>query len=176
MRGLKQKFYGVLLGVGLLYGGMTNAQAGQYADVLARCLVNSASEQDNIVMLKWIYAVIGINKNLQGLSSVSDVQRQQYAKQVGAFFSRAYQDTCKSQVSDTLLFEGHNGISHAGEIFGGYVMSKVFQDTAVLSALRELRPPVADKSSVLPPALNVRPAAPAALNTTPSNKDDLPTY
>jgi hypothetical protein len=135
---VKQKLWGVILGAALSVGCVSSVQAGTYSDKLARCLVNAATEQDNVAMVQWIYSVLGMHKDLKGLSQVSDSQRQAYAKKVQEYMLRAYTVTCNSELQDASLFEGHTGVSHAGEVLGESVMSKVFLDQNVINAIKDI--------------------------------------
>ncbi len=155
---MRNQTYSVAVVLSVLLGLSGTAHAGPYADRLARCVVNATTDQDKIVMLQWVYAVFGLNKNLKTMNNVTDSQRLELVKQVQSFTGRTFKVTCKTELADAKLFEGGQAINYAAEVFGRSVMSQLIVDPSVVGALKELTPPDAfDDPAPKPAAKAVTP-------------------
>lgn len=50
--------------------------AGPYQDEFAKCLIESSSPRDNLVLIKWVSRVIAAHPDLKALSQIDNAQKE----------------------------------------------------------------------------------------------------
>ena len=141
-----------LLAGGLLATTMTGpANAGIFADDLARCTVSSSTAADRTILVRWIFVVAAANPAFSDLASISDAERTQATRAVAAVYDRLLLRDCRRQSIAAVQNEGpaalESGFQALGQLAGREMMTSPasaasaqeltrFMDTAGLEALR----------------------------------------
>lgn len=124
-----------LLGLVLAVAGRTPAHAGQYADQLTKCLVDSTTDEDKAGLARWIFASAAQNPNVADLAAVTDEQRTEMSKSVAAIFERVLTQDCRTQFRDAKKNEGENMLSMSFGTLVQVAMGKLIDNPAVSGAL-----------------------------------------
>lgn len=98
------------------------ANAGVYADDLSKCLVKSASTDDQLLMVQWIFSGFSLHPAVQPLVSITPAQRASFDQGIAALFQRLLVNDCRSETIDALKYEGPSsmevGFKTLGEVAG----------------------------------------------------------
>lgn len=97
---------GAALAVIFAVAGRVPAHAGQYADALSQCVVDSTSDQDKSNLVRWIFASAAQNPDVHDIASISQEQMNGMNKQVAGLFERLLTQDCKSEFRDVKENEG----------------------------------------------------------------------
>lgn len=84
-----------------------NAYAGVYANELSKCLVESTSARDKMVLIQWTFSSLSHHPNIKQISSVSKTQSEQINRKIANLFTRLLTESCSSETRKALKFEGH---------------------------------------------------------------------
>lgn len=82
------------------------ADAGPRSDVLAKCLLRSASEDDQIQLMRWMFSVLSLHPDIRDLAAVSDEARDEITATAAALFQRLMTVDCRTEVVESLRYEG----------------------------------------------------------------------
>ena len=78
--------------------------AGPYTNQLSKCLIDSSSKKDKIILMNWIFAIYSANPDIE-IISISQSKRDIYYKKVAKLFLRLLED-CKLEFKEALKYEG----------------------------------------------------------------------
>lgn len=78
--------------------GSTSAQAGPYADDLAKCLVRSTGDADKRVLVKWIFATVALHPDVADIAAVSPAQRTELTRGTARIFETLITSSCRTEV------------------------------------------------------------------------------
>ncbi|HYV17990.1 MAG TPA: hypothetical protein VFC25_03040 [Verrucomicrobiae bacterium] len=135
MKRTRAMVFAALLGLVLAAAGRTPAQAGQYADQLTKCLVDSTTDEDKAGLARWIFASAAQNPNVADLAAVTDEQRTEMSKSVAAIFERVLTQDCRTQFRDAKKNEGENMLSMSFGTLVQVAMGNLIDNPAVSGAL-----------------------------------------
>lgn len=110
------------------------ANAGPYEDAFAKCLVDSSSPRDNIVLVKWIARLILEHPELNSLSQIADADRTKIDSDLAAYFSRIMTVDCVKEGKQATKFEGSDVFTSAFKYLGEYAMTNLMQHKNVSGA------------------------------------------
>src|SRR5580692_5230588 len=96
------KFASVAL---LSMASVAPALAGPYADDLSKCLVKSSSADDQLTLMKWIFAALSAHPAVKPLANISDSQRTEFNAKAGALFERLVTKDCRTESVAALKYE-----------------------------------------------------------------------
>lgn len=97
-------------------------QAGVYTDDLTKCLVASASPDDQLVLIKWVFGVISAAPQIKTYSTVTDAQRDALSKQTGQLMQRLLTKDCRTQAVAAIKYEGSSTFESSFEVLGQVAM------------------------------------------------------
>ena len=115
-----------------------SADAGPYADDMAKCLVKSASSEDRTVLVKWIFSVIALHPDLAPMTTISAAQRAGITKDAGALFQRLLVESCRSETQQAIQNEGTQTIAYAFQVLGQVATRGLFTDPHVAEGMQSL--------------------------------------
>ena len=107
------------------------AEAGPFADDMAKCLVTSSSPEDRLLLTKWIFGIITLHPDLMPMSAITPQQRDQTMKSAGALIQRLLTESCRSQTQLALQNEGPQTIQYAFQVLGASAMQGLLGDAHV---------------------------------------------
>jgi hypothetical protein len=111
------------------------AQGQVWSQELAKCLVKSSSPDDNIVLIKWIFAAVSLHPAVQPLVALTPEQRDDLNKGAAAVFHRLVVVDCRQQTSDAIRYEGQGAFERSFNVLGGAAMRNLMGDPNVAQGL-----------------------------------------
>jgi hypothetical protein len=113
-------------------------QAGQAGDVLSRCLVDSATQDDRRALVRWIFSAISVHPDLKELSTVDAGKRDELELAAAAVFGRLLAQDCTAQAREAIVSEGTDGYSNAFKTLGELAMGGVVEQAEVTVGMTHL--------------------------------------
>jgi len=115
--------------------GASPAQAGPYADDMAKCLVRSTSAADRTSFVRWFFAAASAHPAVQSLAAVSPEQRDESNKSTAALFQKLLTESCRTEVQQAVKYEGAQTIAASFQVFGEVAGRELFTDPAVTQSM-----------------------------------------
>jgi hypothetical protein len=94
------------------------ASAGAYADDLTKCLVKSSSNDDQVMLVQWLFAAASLHPAVQPLSSVTPQQRDALDRKAAALLQRLMVDACRGETINALKYEGSDALQVSFQVLG----------------------------------------------------------
>lgn len=107
------------------------AVAGVYGDDLARCLVETTSDSEKVMLAQWIYTVISVHPSAAALAEVSDADRTAVARQAGKVFETLLTDSCREQTAKVVKYEGADALGDSFKVLGEIAMTTLLTNPVV---------------------------------------------
>jgi hypothetical protein len=111
------------------------AHAGAYADDLGKCLVKSTSTTDRYTLMKWLFAVLAANPQVQSMANISTEQRDEIDRTVAALFQRLLTESCRNETQQAIKYEGPIVIQQSFQMFGQASMIELSSAPSVRAAM-----------------------------------------
>ena len=128
---------GLLLALALTASPLL-ASAGIYSDGLARCLVESSTQQDRNVFVRWMFTAMSLHPAVSDIASVQAPERSSANKSAGALFTRLLTETCQGEAKRAVQYEGPVAIQTAFTVFGQVAGQELMQNPNVAQGMGEL--------------------------------------
>lgn len=106
-----------VLGLVLLGAGWP-ANAGVYADELAKCLVSSTTPADRQGFIVWMFTALSVHPDITGYSSITDVQRREASVKTAKLFERLLTSDCREETIAAVKYEGASAMETSFSAFG----------------------------------------------------------
>ena len=116
----------------------TNASAGDHADKLAKCLVESTSQRDRIELVRWMFSAASLHPAVKPLSSVSEAQLDNANKVIADLVVRLLTDSCRAEAESALQHEGATTLETAFSVLGQVAGTELFSSPEVAVGLAGL--------------------------------------
>jgi len=113
----------------------SHAKAGVYADDLSKCLVKSASAEDQLMFVRWTFSALTQHPALQSMSTVTPEQRDTYAKNAAALFERLVFVDCRKETIDGVKYKGPVVFSSGFRVLGEVAMPGMFGEPHVAQGM-----------------------------------------
>ena len=107
-----------LIGCFALALGSTGASAGVFTDDMSRCLIKAATPQDQLVLVKWMFAAFALNPDVAPLSTVTPEQRAQFNQETADLMQRLVLIDCRQQTVAALKNEGPDSLLTSLTVLG----------------------------------------------------------
>jgi hypothetical protein len=115
-----------------LLGGFTaTATAGPQGDELARCLVQSTSEDDKAVLAQWLFSSMALHPKVSQLASVPEERRTQATKDLAALIQKIFTRTCREEARVAYKAEGDDAIANAFGVFGKVALESLLTEPKI---------------------------------------------
>ena len=116
--------------------------AGPYGDDLKRCLVESTSKRDNIVLVRWMSKALLAHPEVKDLAVISNAKAVQIDKDFARYVERLLGENCGAPFANVMRYENPDAIRGSFE-FLGQVATKEMVDNgqvqeAVTGVLKQL--------------------------------------
>ncbi len=123
---------------GLVSGdSASEGPGGQYEAQMIQCLDRSASREDQLLLSKWIFAVILRHPDLRSLTSVSEAEREKLMRESAALQERLISEDCRKEMVDIIRFEGTESVRHAFGHLGTKAVKAVLSNPAVRKGIEQ---------------------------------------
>ena len=103
---------------GIIFSFSSRSNAGIYSDDLARCLVESSTPSDKIILVKWMFTPMSLHPAVKSIASVSDEQVDKSNKEAADTIVKLITETCKDQTVKAIKYEGEAAIRSSFNVFG----------------------------------------------------------
>lgn len=118
--------------------GAAPAHAGVYGDDLSKCLVASTSDADRVLLVKWIFSAMALNREISGYVAMPAEMRQDINARTAALYTRLLAESCAAQTRDAARYEGAEAIGNAFQLLGQVASQGIFSDPAVNAGMLEM--------------------------------------
>jgi hypothetical protein len=135
--GMARKLMAVAATAAILVLG-ARAEAGVYTDDLSRCMVNSSTAEDHVVLVQWMFAAFTLHPALQSMSTLTAEQRDGFNKQVAALSERLMYTDCRAQLVAALKYEGTGAITAGFGVLGAVATRDLFGEPHVVNGMSGL--------------------------------------
>ncbi|MFT4253385.1 MAG: hypothetical protein QM608_12955 [Caulobacter sp.] len=125
--------------VAALAGAASSAQAGEHADAMGKCLVDSTSPKDREALVLWIFSAMSSHPSVSAYAKITPEQRAAMSKQTAALMQRLIVVDCRKEAAQALREDGSDAIEQAFEVLGGTAMEGLMSDPKVAASLSELQ-------------------------------------
>lgn len=92
--------------------------AGPYSDDMAKCLVRSTSDGDKSLLVRWIFAAISLNPEVNAMVQVSATEREDLNRQTAQLFVRLLTESCRNETQQAMKYEGQDTIGKSFSVLG----------------------------------------------------------
>lgn len=121
-----------------LWAPASLARAGIYTDDLAKCLVKSASANDQAALVIWIFSAMGAHPKVQAYSNMTDAQRDAATKTAAQLMQRLVTVDCRTASLDAIKFEGPSALEAGFKVLGEVAMRGLMGDSTVAAGMARL--------------------------------------
>ncbi len=128
------------------------AYAGPYANDLAKCLVNSTSQQDRQNLVRWVFAAAAAHPAVKSIANVSPEQLDQANHQIGTLFTKLLTESCRDETQKAMKYEGQQTLQTSFQVLGTVAGKELFSSPDVGNAMAGLKKYLDEKklSQVIP--------------------------
>jgi hypothetical protein len=132
----KLSVYAIIAGIVLFISA--NGEAGVYSDDLSRCLVESSTSSDKLVLVKWMFTAMSLHPAVKSIASVSAKQLDDSNKETSELFIKLITETCKGQTIKAITYEGAEAIQSSFTVFGQVAAKELFSNPDVAAGMAGL--------------------------------------
>ena len=125
-------------GVAVILMTGSAASAGVFTDDLSKCLVRSATPEDNEVLTHWIFSAMSVHPTLKPYTSLTDAQRAGFDQQAAGLFERLLLNDCRKESVQAVKAEGTKAIETSFELLGSVAMRQILSDRGVAAGMGNL--------------------------------------
>jgi hypothetical protein len=135
------------------------ASAGIYTDALTRCLVSSVSNNDKVLLIRWMFAGMAMHPEIAAYSKFTDAGRLSDNKALAALFGRLLTVDCLPQTKEAVRYEGGSSIEASFNILGQVASRELLTHPSVNAAISDFAQHISPEANRVLEALqpNARP-------------------
>jgi len=116
------------------------AQAGPAADELSRCLVQLASSDDKLTLVRWMFSSMALHPAVAEIAPISAQARDASNQEMAALLTTLLEERCLNQARAAIQREGPPALTASFTMLGQVALGELSSDpnvTAGLGALTE---------------------------------------
>jgi hypothetical protein len=114
-----------------VFGGVSSASAGVYADDLGKCLVASTTQDDRTSLVRWMFMAAAHHPAVKPIAAITPAQQDESDKAMGALVMRLLTDSCKTEAQKAIQYEGPITLQLAFEVLGRVAGQELFSSPEV---------------------------------------------
>lgn len=114
------------------------ATSGPYTDELSKCLVEATTDEDRVVFVQWMFAILALHPNVKQYSAISDSQRTELNQRMGVLLERLLTVDCLAETRQALRYEGQGTIEASFNVFGQVAARELMSHPDVAAGFAEL--------------------------------------
>jgi hypothetical protein len=115
-----------------------DANAGVYADDLAKCLVENTTEADRAGLVKWMFSAIVVHPVVQEIASSRPGAMEAANKEVGALVTRLLTVSCEQETRKAMKYEGTSTLQTSFKVLGEVAGQQIFGHPDVARAMARI--------------------------------------
>jgi hypothetical protein len=109
--------------------------AGPHSDDLKKCLVESTSKRDNIVLVRWLSKALLAHPEVKDLAVISNAKAVQIDKDFARYVERLLGESCSAQFASVMRYEDQDAIRKSFEFLGQVAMKELMDNAQVQEAV-----------------------------------------
>lgn len=125
----------MLLASGLTLGVATTTQASITVDALSQCLVQATTTTDKTTVLQWTFAALSQHPDLNSMSSISAIQKEQLDQNLAQVLQRILVEQCSTQTKAVIQAEGFEAVGTSFQELGTITGNEILKTPQVKNQL-----------------------------------------
>ncbi|GAB1623209.1 hypothetical protein AAOGI_32590 [Agarivorans albus] len=117
----------------------TNLKADIYKDSLRACFVNAATEEDRVLLIKWMFSAISAHPEMASLASVTPQEKEKINQDVARLFFRLLDQSCATETQKVVEQDGRQAINQSMDSLGQLAGQAIFSHPKVLAELSKFK-------------------------------------
>ncbi len=113
--------------------------AGPYTDDLSKCLVESTTTEDHVVLIRWMFAALSAHPAVHSMVQVSADDLEKSNAALGALLMKLLTETCREQATKAMKYEGSTTVETSFSVFGQVAARELFANPEVQKAMAGLQ-------------------------------------
>jgi cytochrome c553 len=127
----------IILCAALVLGLLGTAEAGPFADEMAKCLARKTTERDKYQLIKWLYAGMSLHPAVSSLANVTPAQRGALSREIAVLLTDILTVRCHEEAKSALTYEGNEALTASFRFFGESAMQAFVADANVSAYMEE---------------------------------------
>ena len=107
------------------------AHGGIYSDGLARCLVERTSDEDKILLARWVFTVIAVHPGVVSLAAVDEREKGEVVEGTAELFETLLTESCRDEASKAVRYEGPEALGGSFRVLGEIAMTTLLSHPGV---------------------------------------------
>jgi hypothetical protein len=103
-------------------------------DALTRCLIESTSEDEKRILVKWVFSVIAQHPDIASMTRIDTAQRTAIDRDAAAVFETLLADQCASPLRVAMKQSGTDAIGRSFQALGTSAATDMLQNPQVVSS------------------------------------------
>lgn len=108
------------------------------AQALSACITRSTSSEDHIVLVRWIFVAMARHPSVSELATISDPQRVEANRAMGALVNRLLLDACPNETRLAFQTDGQRALEVPFGALGETAMTGIMGHADVNAAVVEM--------------------------------------
>ncbi|MEM6624255.1 MAG: hypothetical protein AAF674_18690 [Pseudomonadota bacterium] len=113
----------------------TDVEAGLFEDDLKRCIVDNATPEDNLALVRWVLIALSHHEGARDIVSLAPGASEITAKGYADVFNRLMLLDCREELQKAVQMEGQQALRAATRFFGSTAVRSLFTDPGVSAEL-----------------------------------------
>lgn len=105
---------------------------------LSACMTRSMTSEDNIVLARWIFVAIARHPSVLQLTNISDAQRVEANRQMGALFNKLVIESCPNETRAAFRSDGEHAIEAPFGTLGETAMTDIMGNADVNAGVLQM--------------------------------------
>jgi len=114
------------------------SNAGPYTDQLSACLVGMSSEEEKLVLVKWMYTAMSLHPAVAELATVEAAKRDAANEEMADLLVDLLTQKCIAQTEAAIANEGPSSLQASFGVLGQVAATELFSNPNVTTALADL--------------------------------------
>ena len=115
-----------------------HARAGVFTDDMSKCLVRQSTAQDQVTLVKWMFAALSLNPAVAPLSAITPETRSNINKDARKLIERLLLKDCRNETVTALKNEGPASLQISFSVFGQSAARGLMSNAAVSAEMQGL--------------------------------------
>jgi len=108
--------------------------ASPAADALGQCMLKSTTPADDLVLVRWVFVMIGKHPGLSDLSDIAADKQETADRQMGALFERLLAKDCATETRVAMTGNDSDALPTAFGTLAQKAVGKLMDDPAVAAS------------------------------------------
>ena len=109
--------------------------AGPYSDDLKKCLVESTSKRDTVILVRWLSRALLAHPEVKDLAVIHSAKATQIDKDFARYVERLLGENCSAPFANVMRYENPDAIRQSFEFLGQVAMKEMMDNGQVQEAV-----------------------------------------